>query len=763
MPTPPIAVSTRIGESASRIDGRLRVTGAARYGADFAVSQPAYAHLRTSSIAVGEIADIDESEARSLPGVLDIFTYKSVGTAIKPGNTFDKKGQMESSIAPLESNKIHYAGQIVAMVVAEYLEVARDAARRLKVTYRERPASATFGEPGLEVMQQAKLPPGALEDPKIGDAESAFASSPVKLQARYATPTQHHNPIELYSTTCAWNDSKLTVWESNRNVTGYRFGLATQLGISPEDIHIIAPFIGGAFGSRGFLNQRTAIVCLAAKRLKRPVKLEVTRAQMFSIAAFRAETQQEVELGATRGGKLLSVNHKGWEITSRPDTYRVGGPEVSTRIYACRNISSTEFIVRADRNTPGFMRSPPETPYLFAMESAMDELSYELDMDPIELRRINDTKIDPIHGLPITSRHLFECYDAAAKAFDWSKRDPKPRSMRDGDWLIGYGCATATHASQAAPATARVTLTSQATVKVQAGAHDVGGGLYTAVAIAASDRLGIPLERITVELGDSDLPPSPLAGGSVSTTSVCNVVADACEMIRTRISVAATSSSDGPFHGLDPSSLLLRHGALCGADSKSEPIKRAIMRVTPGALEAYAEFLPHGAPPDALQSLYQGVSILVGGVRLKDRVQCSYGANLVELRIHVRTKEVRVHRIVGAYSFGTVMNPKTAKSQLMGAQIFGISAALHEATDIDKRFARYTNDNFAEYLIPVNADIPHHEAIIIPEEDPVINKLGLKGVGELGNCGMNAAVANAVYHATGVRVRKLPIRLEALL
>ncbi len=787
--------SARIGEPASRVDGRLKVTGAARYGSDPEVARPTYGYFRTSDIALGRITAIDETEARRVPGVLDVLTYRNVSAAIQPGKTFDQKGYMGTSIAPMQDDRVHHDGQIVALVVADSFEGARDAAARLKIGYAEERPSATFGSPGLteigaaEAAKQAKAKQGggkstegeqggggsskegeqkqgedsASEDPHVGDEPTAWASAPVKVEGRYATPTQHHNPIELFTTTCAFQNGKLTVWESSQNVKGFQYGLAEQLGMRPEDIRILSPYIGGAFGSRGSLTQRTAIVALAAKRVGRPVRVEATRDQGFTIATYRAETEHHVRLGATRDGRLVSLRHEGREVSSRPDQYKVGGTDASTRLYACPNVTSKVTIVHADRNTPGFMRSPPETPYIFALESAMDELSYALGMDPIELRRVNDTQVEPIKGLPYTSRQLMPCFDAGAKAFGWSRRDPKPGSMREGEWLVGLGCASTLYPTQIAPATARVTLSPGGSAVVQTGTHEIGQGVRTVVAITASDLLGVPLDRVDVQVGDSELPPAPVAGGSNSTASVCNVVAKACEDIRARVAQAAVSATGGPFAGADPHGLRLIDGALAGPGGRSEPLATAAARVSHGAIEAYAENIPHGAPPTGIQMLYKGVPAITGGAKLKDRIQFAFGASFVEVRVHAMTGEVRVPRITGAYAFGRVMNPKAARSQLMGGQIWGVSCALHEATEIDRRLAKYTNDDLAEYLIPVNADIQQHEILILPEDDKQVNDLGIKGVGELGNVGMNAAVANAVFHATGVRVRELPIRIEKLL
>ena len=760
-----------IGLAAPRIDGRAKVTGTARFGSDIRLNGPLYAALHTSAIARGRIISIDETAARAVPGVMDILTYKTVGERIAPGKTFDQKGYMGTSIAPLASDRVQHDGQIVALVVADSRENAQEAANRLNIAYAEETPSADFDSPGVDTIaaeDAAKKGGGGGEggegykDPKVGDAEAAYAAAPVKIEARYETPIQHHNPIELFTTTCAWEGPKLTVWESSQNVYGFKNGLAEQLGMSVDDVHVVSPFVGGAFGSRGSLTQRTAIVALAAKRLDRPVTLEATRAQGFTIATYRAETRHHIRLAANRDGKLQALTHEGWEFSSRPDDYKVAGTDASTRTYACPNVDSKVWIVHGDRNTPGFMRAPAETPYHFALETAMDELSYALSMDPIELRRINDTQIEPIEGLHYTSRHLVECLDAGAKAFDWSRRNPEPGSMRDGDWLVGYGMSSSLYPTQVAPAAARVTLSPTGLVKVQSATHEIGNGVYTVLAITAADRLGVGLDKITVEVGDTDLPPAPVAGGSNSTASVCNVVAKACEDIRGRIAKAAVAG-DGPFKGLDPATLTLKGDALHAPNGASEKLEDAIARASNGAIEAYAENIPHGAPPTGMRMLYKGVPALVGGAKMKDRIQFAFGAQFVEVRINARTREIRVPRMLGAFAAGRIVNPTTARSQLMGGMIWGMSAALFERTDIDRRAARYTNDNLADYLIPVNADVGSVEVIMLPEQDTEVNDLGIKGIGEIGIVGMNAAVGNAVFHATGKRARRLPILIDDLL
>ncbi|MBL27043.1 MAG: xanthine dehydrogenase [Rhodospirillaceae bacterium] len=746
-----------IGSDVARIDGRLKVTGEARYGSDFAVPNPAYAVFKTSAIARGRIAAIDDGAARSVPGVLDILTYRDVGDEVGEAGFFASGGYAGTTIRPLASDRIWHDGQIVAVVLADSFEAAREAAHRLVVDYAAEPPAAGFDGPGVEEEDAKK------DDPAKGDAERALREAAVMVEADYATPTQHHNPIELFTTTCAWTGDRLTIWEPSQNVYGIRNGVAKQLSLDPEQVRVVSPYVGGAFGSRGSLTQRTALIALAAKRLNRPVKLMATRDQGYTIATYRAETRHRVRLGADAQGRLQALSHEGWEVTSRPDSYKVAGTSATTRVYACSNIASEVTILHADRNTPGFMRSPPEVPYVFALESAMDELAVKLGMDPIELRRINDTDVEPVGGKPFTTRSLMKCFDAGAKAFGWSERDPTPGSMRDGDWLVGWGCATTLYPTHIAPATARVTLTPAGKAIVRTAAHDIGTGAYTAIALTAADRLGLPLDRIAVEIGDTNFPPAPVAGGSNTTASVCNVVAKACEQVRGQLASAVTAAGDGPFAGSDPNALILAEGELRGPGNASEAIGDAMARASSGAIEAYAENVPDGLQQKALGQLYQGLPALTGGAQMEDRAQFAFGAEFIEVRVNARTREIRCPRALGVFAAGQIVSRRTAESQLIGGLIWGMSSALHEVTEIDRGAARYYNDDLAEYLIPVNADIGKVEVMILPEDDEQVNALGIKGLGELGNVGTNAAIANAVYHATGVRIRSLPIRIEKLL
>ncbi len=710
-----------IGQPRPRVEGRLKVTGEAMYPSDVAVPNPAYAFLVTSSIAKGKIRAFHLAAARAVPGVLDILTFQNTKDAFKtqpnPG------GVSGGATTTLESAKIWHDGQIIAVVIADSYEAAREAAYDVRVDYDSEVASASFDSLGA-TEEAASETSKDHEDPHIGDGHAAYAKAAVKIDAQYETPPQHHNPLELFDTTCLWTDGKLTILEASQFVHGLRAGVARQLSMDPADIHVESRLVGGAFGSRGGTTARTALIALAAQRVKRPVRLVATRAQGFTIATFRAETRQRVKLGANRDGKLQALVHEGWELSSRPANYCVAGTDTTARIYGCPNVATHVSIVHADRNTPGFMRAPPDTPYMFALESAMDELAVALAMDPIELRRINDTMRDPIDGVPFTSRSLIACFDRGAEAFGWAKRDPTPRQKRDGDWLIGSGCASAIYPAETGAAAVRLWLEPVGIARVQIGAHEIGTGAQTIIAGLVADRLNLPLEKISVELGSSDLPPGGMAAGSTHTASVCNAVAKACGEVTRRLK----ESNDDPFAG--------------------------------GAIEVYAENIPEGGDPDSVKHLYAGIPSFIENEKF---ARYAFGAQFAEVRVHASTCEIRVSRLLGAFAAGTIMNPLTAKSQLMGGMIWGVSAALHEESTLDLRTARYTNNNFADYLIPVNADIPQTNVILVPEEDRRVNPLGIKGVGELGIVGMNAAIANAVYHATGKRIRKLPIRIESLI
>ena len=425
----------------------------------------------------------------------------------------------------------------------------------------------------------------------------------MRVDERYSTPTQHHNAIELFSTTAAWHDGSLTVHEPSQFVHGLRGALAKQLHLDIARIRVVSRHVGGAFGGKGIPSARTAWIAVAARRLGRPVKLVATRDQGYTIATYRAETRHHVQLGADADGRLTAFRHEGWELSSRPSAYTVSGTETTARLYACPNILTRVNVVHADRNTPGFMRAPPDVPYMFGLESAMDELAEKLGIDPVELRRVNDTRMDPATGQRFSSRSLTACFDQAAARFDWHQRDPRPGSMRDGEWLVGLGCAASAYPANIGAGAARVSFGASGKAMVQCAAHDVGTGTHTIMAQVVADRLGIPIDKVTVQLGDSDLPPGGLSAGSSHASGVCHAIDRACEEMRARIAYAAVTSNEGAFAGRDLHSLTLRDGMLVGADGASEPLEDAVRRVSGGVIEVYAENTPKGLPAEAVSKL----------------------------------------------------------------------------------------------------------------------------------------------------------------
>jgi xanthine dehydrogenase YagR molybdenum-binding subunit len=740
-----------MGAPDPRIDAQLKVTGRATYPADIPVSDLAYGVLVTSTVARGAVASLHSDRATKVPGFLAIFSYGDMGGTQPP-----KFGTAASSIGPLHGDRIFHDGQIIALVVAESYEAAMEAASLVNAEYREEQPSAGFDAQGTETSPGAGASLLFGEDVHVGDFAAAYAAAPVKIDERYSTPTQHHNPIELFSTTAVWSGDQLIIYEPTQNVTGWKSELSRQLGIDPNKVRIISPYVGGAFGSKGPMTARTAIVATAARRLGRPVRCVVTRMQAYGTQTYRAETRHRIRIGADRDGHIRAFGHEGWEVTSRPDSYVVGGTTATGRLYAYGSVATHVNLVHADRNTPGYMRSPPETPYVYALENAMDEMAVALGMDPIEFRRVNEPVKEPIGGKPFSSRSLLKCYDEAAKAFGWSERDRAVGSMRDGEWMIGMGCATAVYPTNVAPCAARVQLSADGYARVQCGSHEIGTGIRTVAGQMAAERLGVELAKVSVEVGDSALPPAPVSGGSSSTASVCSAVMKACDAIRSRVFAAVTN--EGAVSG---SGMALRNQMVIAADGRTISLADAFAALQTELVEEYAEFVPKGASPQALKKLYAGQPEFRGGER-DDTVKYAFGAELVEVRIHRQTREIRIPRLVGAFAAGRIMNPRTARSQLMGGMIWGLASALHEETEIDPRNARYVNKDLQDYLVPVNADIGDVEVILVPEFDSEVNPAGVKGLGELGNVGTPAAVASAVYHATGIRIRDLPIRLHGL-
>ncbi|MEI5688158.1 xanthine dehydrogenase family protein molybdopterin-binding subunit [Sphingomonas kyungheensis] len=705
----------RLGAPHPRIDGPLKVCGQAEYPGDVSVPGMAHAAIAVSAIARGRVTTIHRDAAEAMPGVLLILTHDEVGGAIRPVDHLMQGGYANSSWRPLASPEIRYAGQIVALVVAETAEIAAAAAAALRIGYAGEAPVACLADP-----RSAAVPLTTIKtehhDRRSGDLDAALGAAAVRIDAQYTTPIQHHNPIELPSTTCLWEGDRLTVYEPTRYVVAAQHGLAAQLGLRPEQVRVIARFIGGHFGGKLALSQHSAICALAARRLGRPVRLEISRRDQFTIANHRTETRHRIRLGADADGRLLGVGHQAATASSRFDDFAMEGADVSTALYAAEAVAAEERLGRVDRNTPGPMRAPPEVPFLFAMESAIDELAHALSIDPVALRRRNDTAVDPVSGKRFTTRPLLRCFDAAAAAFGWAERSPRPRArLRDG-WWIGHGCAAAARPVKIGPVALRLSQNADGAVRIETAHHEIGNGLYTLLATIASERLGVPLDRVTVALGDTALPPAGISGGSSTTTSLANALADACTALR---------------------------------------------RQPEGARSVRLDYLPPGAKPAAVDDLRAGHIKLL--TLPEDALAWAFGAHMVEVAVHAATGAIRVPRHVGAFAAGRVLNPLAARSQYLGGMSWGLSSALLEKTEIDPRTGVYMNRDLADYLVPTAADIGSQTVVMVPDADDAVNPEGVKGLGELGIIGVAAAVANAVFNATGIRVRDLPIRIEALI
>ncbi|CAA2159087.1 Xanthine dehydrogenase molybdenum-binding subunit [Methylobacterium brachiatum] len=743
-----------LGTARTRVEGPDKVTGRALYASDRPGPESmARAALVTSTIACGRITGFDLGAAERVPGVLGIFTHRDFAGAVAPVKHLMVGGYANSSHRPLGSDAVAYAGQIVALVVATNQEAAEEAAGAVRVAYAEEPAAGGFDAPGAETVRLADLK-AQHEDIVRGDAEAGLRAAAIRIEARYETPVQHHNPIELFTTRAAWDGDRLTVHEPTRYVGAVQHGLAAQLGLDPAQVRVVSGLIGGHFGSKFALSQHTALVALAARRLGRPVSLVPTRRQCFTIANYRPESRHAIRLGAESDGRFTALVHEAETVTSRFDPFVMEGAEVTASLYACPAIRTEERAVRVDRNTPGPMRAPPEVPYLFALESAVDEMAVALGMDPIALRRRNDTAIDPVSGKPFSTRPLMACFDAGARAFGWARRAPRPGTMRDGPWRVGLGCAASVRPVKIAAATLRVRLNPDGTAEVACAHHEIGNGITTLLAMGAAEGLGVPVERVTVRLGDTALPAAGISGGSSTTTSLMNALALGCRQIRENLAQAATASG-GRLAGRDPGALSLAGGRLSAPDGTGIALADAI---DPAGVETLAEFVPAGGDREkALAGLRQGhIGLAFGGGGRA--VSWGFGAQFAEVHIHGETGEIRVARLTGAFAAGRILNPLTARSQLTGGMIWGLGSALLEETVLDG--AAYRNPDLAEYLVPTSADAPEVEALLVPDPDDQVDTLGLKGLGELGIIGVNAAIANAVHHATGRRIRKLPIRLE---
>ena len=745
-----------IGTSLVRRDGAAKATGQARYAADFSEAGMAYAYLSLSHVSKGRITRIDATAAEAVPGVQLVLTHSGLNEKLGEDGFIMSGGHFQSSFNPLGSDEVRYAGQIVGLTVADTAEAAEEAAGKLHFDYEATEAHASITDPGRETRHLDK------HDTDIGDAEGAFAAAAVTVDATYFTPPQHHNPIELYAAMASWREGKLTLYVPSQWVIGKRAGIAKTLGLPVEDVHIVCPYIGGGFGSKASILWHTVFTAIAARRLGRPVKLVVGRGQMFTVGSFRPETRNHFRLGASADGTLQALIHEEEGQTSFLDDVIFPGSGVTTHMYACPNIKTRAGIVATDTNTPGFMRAPAETPSFFGFESAVDELAVALRMDPVALRLKNEPAMDPVKGLPFSSRSLVPCYQRGAELFGWARRDPAVGAMRAPDGaLVGWGCATATYPVAKVPSLARCSIAMDGRVTIGAAAHDLGTGTYTILAQVAADALGADVADVSVQLGDSDLPSSTVAGGSVTAGNAGSAVRLACLAARDKLLAAAVSDT-GPFKGMDPARLDLVQGRVLAPDGTAKTIAEVMGESASGLIEATGTWAPGDLQPEEVKGGLAG-GMAMAGPLTKTHAMFSFGAIFVEVRIDPLTRVLRVPRMVGVFAAGTILNPRTARSQLLGGMVWGVGHALMEWTEIDHNAARFANTDLATYHMASCADTGDMTVEILEERDTEVNALGAKAVGELGIVGVAAAVGNAVFHATGRRVRKLPILVEDLL
>ncbi len=728
-----------IGQGVARQDGRLKVTGGARYAAEFDVPGCLHAVLVQSTIPAGTITGFDTAQAERMPGVAAIITHQNAGRLNQ------HKAAKQTIIHPfLQDGRIVYNGQHVAVAVADTFERAAAAAAAVRVQYAPSPAVTVMDESVLSRAYKPRDFQNGEKSPDVsrGDADGAFASAPVKVEATYETPVEHHNPMEPHATIAMWRGDTLAVWTATQGISGAQETLSSAFGLPKESVTVICPYVGGGFGSKGNTWPPAVIAALAARHVGRPVKLVVTRPQMFTSNGFRPKTIQKIRLGADRNGTLVSIRHDGFSQMSDPMLGEFSEPVavVTQMAYSCRNLAVSHRVVPVNQGLPTYMRAPGESSGMFALESAMDEVAHALRMDPLAFRLANYAERDEQKDKPFASKGLRQCYSQAAERFGWSRRDHTPGSMRDGRILVGWGMATSTYPTNRRPCHARIVLNPNGTVLVQSGVQDLGTGTYTIMAQCAADRLGVDIARVSAQLGDSRFPPGPVSGGSATAASVIPAVEAAVDALRARL--ATLAALDPRFAEVAPAGIRL-DGLDLTAPGLRVPLQQVMQRVGVGSIDAVGS----SAPGDA----YKAHSCH------------SFGAQFAEVRIDPDFGTIRVSRIVSCFEVGRLLNARTGRSQLLGGIVFGIGMALQEETLVDRASGRIVNSNIADYHMPVNADVPDIEVMTVDAPDLATGALGAKGAGELPVVGVAPAIANAVFHATGRRVRSLPIRVEDVL
>ena len=729
-----------IGVATPRIDGPLKTTGAAQYSADFHFERMAHAVPVSASIASGRIHSLDTNAAERMPGVILVLHHGNIGPLYRtvPGDDNATNSEVRSA---LEDDVVRHWGQHVAVVVAETLEQATAAAEAVKVDYE--PQSANLRTSLDDYTGERK------SVSKRGNPDEAFASAPIKLDQTYVTPNETHNPIELHASVAVWDGDRVTLYETSQGVVNHRVVMAQVLGLSLENVRVVTRFLGSGFGGKLFPWPHTAMAAVAAKRLNRPVKLSLDRRMMFSTVGYRPRTEQRIKLGATKDGKLLALRHDYLNVTSQLDDFNEGCGEATPYLYSVANLEVTNGLVRRHVGAPMYMRGPGAVPGLYALEAGMNELADELQIDPLQLRLINDAEKDESTNTPFSSRHLKECFEVGAKKFGWEKRTAGVGSMRRDGKILGWGMAGASWVALRLPCTASVEFCANGRLCVRCGTQDIGTGTYTIFAQVLSEKTGIPLDRIDVILGDSALPDGPMSGGSMVTGSVLNAIAAGADGAIQKLQKLAAATNGSPFQNAKLENVSFSKGVLHGKDENpagglhfAELLKMARLN----GISAEGKTQPSWEDPKA-----KGVSLH------------SYGAQFVEVEWEPDIARLRVSRVVTVIDAGRIINPRAAANQIAGAVVMGVGMGLLEETIYDQRSGQPINGSMADYLMATCADSPSIDVTFLDYPDPAMGEYGARGVGEIGLAGIAPAITAAAYHATGVRVRELPVRIEHLL
>ncbi|MER6976267.1 xanthine dehydrogenase family protein molybdopterin-binding subunit [Streptomyces carpinensis] len=723
-----------VGAPLSRVDGRLKVTGEALYSAEHDVDGAVHAVIVDSGIGRGRITSIDARAALAHPGVLRVISHRNTPELPYRDNS-GSNNPPGRRLRVFQDDRVLFHGQPVAVVVATTLEAAQHGASLVKIRYDDEQPSTDL----------TKAEPGESTTYARGDADAAVRDAAVSLDLTYRTARNHHNPMEPHATIARWDGGRLTVWDKTQWVVGTQTELAAVFGLEMGAVRVISPFVGGGFGTGLRCWPHVVVAALAARETQRPVKLVLSRKQMYLGTGFRPSYEYRLRLGSDRRGRLTAAVHEMDAETSSYEQFTEGVLAAGQMLYSMPHVRQAYRTVPLDVNTPIWMRGPGFQTASFVIESAMDELAHELGVDPIELRIRNEPSEDEAKGVPFSTRRLRECFTVGAREFGWHRRNPRPRSRRDGDWLIGMGMATGVYDTVRAPAQARARLEADGTAVVEAASSDMGPGTYTSQAQVAADALGLTMRTVTFRLGDSRYPATPPHGGSMTMASVGSAVLDACDRLRRQAVILAIEDEESPLFGVAADDVVVRGGRLHvqGDPARGETYQRLLTRNNRSHLEAEGSFAPPSGPER--HSFY------------------AYNATFAEVAVDATLGLVRVRRILGVYDAGRIISPKLADSQALGGMVGGIGTALLEHTVTDHRDGRIVNANLADYLVPVNADIPDLKAIYLDGEDREADPLGVKGLGEVVMIGVAPAIANAVFNATGRRIRELPITAEALL